>query len=163
MLNDEQRKMVESSVWVVNTALKKQGLEKNKDLKQDALLYMCKCAERFDKTQGVKWTTYAYKNVYLYIKRKNAKDTWRTNFIIGDDIFEMKDFFVDRFEEEMFDSPQLQLEEFMKHCSSQEQEIIQKKVQGYTSLEIAIQTNATKSQIDNQIRNIQQKGQEIVL
>lgn len=39
------------------------------DLKQEAALWLCKCAQRFDPARGVKWSTYAYRSVYLRIKR----------------------------------------------------------------------------------------------
>lgn len=68
-MTDEQRKLVTDSLWVVNTALKEQGVGKDKDLKQDALLWLCQCAQRFDASRGVKWTTYAYSSVFLRIKR----------------------------------------------------------------------------------------------
>lgn len=73
MLSKEQQDIIENSIWVVNTALKKQGLQSDEDLRQSALLYMCKCIERFDPTMNIKWTTFAYKNVYLFIKRTHGK------------------------------------------------------------------------------------------
>ena len=43
-----QQKEIEDSVWVVNTALKRQGLSCNEDLRQSAILYMCECLLRYD-------------------------------------------------------------------------------------------------------------------
>ena len=72
-----QQKEIEDSEWVVNTALKRQGLSCNEDLRQSAILYMCECLLRYDPTKGIKWTTFAYKNVYLFIKRTYKKENKR--------------------------------------------------------------------------------------
>lgn len=163
MLNSEQREMVESSVWVVNTALKRQGLERDKDLKQDALLYMCQCAERFDKTQGVKWTTYAYKNVYLFIKRTHAKEAKRLHATVNIGVYDLNEDAIAQFNENLYDNPTYKLESFIKTCNDQQKEILLKKLEGYTCPEIAVQINATHTQVTNRIRDIQQKARELEL
>ena len=68
-LTDEQRKRVEQSAWIVNSVLKEQQLSYDEDLRQEGLLWLCKCAQRFDPTRGVKWSTYAYGSVFLRVKR----------------------------------------------------------------------------------------------
>lgn len=161
MLNSEQQQMVESSIWVVNTALKKQGLEKDKDLKQDALLYMCQCAERFDKTQGVKWTTYAYKNVYLFIKRNHAKEMKRKSALIDQDLFDMNENLLQQFEEDLFNNPCQRLKAFMSKCSPQQQTILTKGLEGYTIPEIALQINISNTQVANRLRGVKQKAREM--
>ena len=40
MLTKEQQNIIENSIWVVNTALKKQGLQKDSDLRQNEILYL---------------------------------------------------------------------------------------------------------------------------
>lgn len=69
MLTPAQQKIIEDSLWVVNAVLKRLGLQEDEDLRQDACLYLCKCLERFNPDKNVKWTTYAYKNIYLYTIR----------------------------------------------------------------------------------------------
>src|SRR5574344_1642765 len=86
MLTAEQQNIIENSIWVVNTALKRQGLTYNKDLRQSAIVYMCECLTRFDPSRNIKWTTYAYKNVYLFIKRTHKKECLKCNMEIGDDV-----------------------------------------------------------------------------
>lgn len=158
MLNEEQKKLVESSIWVVNTALKKQGYEKDKDLKQEALLYMCKCAERFDEKKGVKWTTYAFKNVYLFIKRTKAKEQRDNKFIANDDLFSLNECdIVDYTNEEMYNNTQYKIEKLMSVCSKQEKEILKRKMCGYSHLEIAQQMNCSSSKINMSIRAIQER------
>ena len=168
MLNDEQRQMVESSIWVVNTALKKQGLEKNKDLKQDALLYMCQCAERFDASKGVKWTTYAYKNIYLFIKRTHAHEMKKSAPIIDFDLFDVSDGLLDLNEdlldeinkEPMYNNPKYKLENVMQNCSPQERVVLKQRLKGYTQPEIAEQMGCNLSKINLYMKNIQQRERD---
>ena len=74
-LTNEQQKQIENSLWVVNTVLKKQGIDYNEDMRQSAIMYMCECLLRYDPDKGVKWTTYAYKNfiVVIYASEDNRK------------------------------------------------------------------------------------------
>ena len=69
MLTAEQQKTIQDSAWVIDTVLGKLGLQKNEDIRQSLFLYMCKCIERYDSSRGTKWTTYAYKTLYLYALR----------------------------------------------------------------------------------------------
>lgn len=75
-LNDEQRRAIEDSQWIVNDVLKHYGKSYDNDLRQSALLYMCKCVMRYEPQKG-KWETYAYANtgyfVWKQIKRQNAE------------------------------------------------------------------------------------------
>lgn len=161
MLNDSQRQMVESSIWVVNTALKKQGLEGDKDLKQEALLCMCQCAERFDVSKGVKWTTYAYRNVYLCIKRVHAKEKKKTTPLLNQDLFDMS--------EQLFEDEKMSQEEnnsykmrrVMTICTPTEKQFLMAKLKDCTNLEIAHQMNCSKSKIDITMKNIKEKVKSI--
>lgn len=72
MLNNEQKNIIMESLWIVNDVLKAKNLQRNNDLRQEAILYLCKCIQRFDPSRGVKWTTYAYRNVFLYVCRTYA-------------------------------------------------------------------------------------------
>ena len=77
MLDKEQQNLIEKSMWVVDVALAKQNMQDDEDMRQEALLYLCKCLERFDKSKGVKWTTYAFKSVYLFLKKRKLSDNAR--------------------------------------------------------------------------------------
>jgi len=163
MLNDEQRKMVEESIWVVNTALKKQGLECDKDLKQDALLCMCQCAERFDASKGIKWTTYAYKNVYLYIKRTHAKQNKKSAPLIKQDLFDMGDNIDGIQGVNIYDDPKYRLDGFMGVCSKNEKALLKAKLRGYTLPEIAKQLNCSAEKVNITVKSIKEKAREIIL
>ena len=73
MLSAEQQKIIEESLWVVNDVLKDLGLQGNEDLRQEANLYLCRCLERFNPSYNTKWTTYAYKNILMFVKLLNRR------------------------------------------------------------------------------------------
>lgn len=72
-LTQEQKDMIMSAMWVVNTILKKYELSTDDDMRQNAILYLCKCARRFDTSKEVQWTTYAYRNLYFFVRRTYAR------------------------------------------------------------------------------------------
>lgn len=163
MLNDEQRQMVENSIWVVNTALKKQGLEYDKDLKQDALLCMCQCAERFDASKGIKWTTYAYKNVYLYIKRTHAKQTQKSAPLVKQDLFDLGDRIESIQGDDIYDKPIYKLQGFMAVCDKDEKALLKAKLYGATHREVAKSLGCSAEKINITIKNIKDKAQGMTL
>ena len=67
-LTGEQQRIIEDSLWIVG-AVGKRLRVKDEDVKSEAVLYLIRCLDRFDPSKGVKWETYAYKNVYLYMSR----------------------------------------------------------------------------------------------
>lgn len=150
-----QQKEIEDSVWVVNTALKRQGLSSNEDLRQSAILYMCECLLRYDPTKGIKWTTFAYKNVYLFIKRTYKKENKRTQYecdcdddlmLIGVPIEQKQDTFV--------------VKDIMALCTPTEQKILMLKLQGYKHEEIGLKLHCSISKINNYMQSIRAKTRE---
>lgn len=150
-----QQKEIEESVWVVNTALKRQGLSCNEDLRQSAILYMCECLLRYDPTKGIKWTTFAYKNVYLFIKRTYKKENKRTQYecdcdddlmLIGVPIEQKQDALV--------------VKDIMALCTPTEQKILMLKLQGYKHEEIGLKLHCSISKINNYMQSIRAKTRE---
>ena len=148
-----QQKEIEDSEWGVNTALKRQGLSCNEDLRQSAILYMCECLLRYDPTKGIKWTTFAYKNVYLYIKRTYKKEHKRTQYecdddlmLIGEPIEPKQDVFI--------------VEDIMALCTPNEKKILMLKLQGYKHGEISIKLHCSISKINNYMQSIRAKTRE---
>lgn len=80
-LSDEQRTLVESHIWVVYAVMKKHRIADN-DLCSDALLYLCTVALRFDPERGVKFSTYAYTNTELYVKRRLKEEKKKQERVI---------------------------------------------------------------------------------
>lgn len=155
-MTDEQRKRVADSLWVVNTALKEQGLGRDKDLKQDALLWLCKCAQRFDATRGVKWTTYAYLSVYLRIKRLNdnarrkeaLERQYEANAPTSDN------------EDEHF--ARVEYQRIYSKCSEREKTVLDLRYAGYTWNEVSERLNCTHKKAREIWDSIREKAKEIV-
>lgn len=150
-----QKETIEDSIWVVNTALKRQGLENDKDLKQSAILYMCKCLLRFDPSKNVRWTTFAYQNVYLYIKRTHRKETVKNSYIVNENI--------DKYEEIIPDSEQAHNEhhfvaKLLERCNEEEKKIIKYKMQGYTNTQISKMANISITHINTCYKRIKNKA-----
>ena len=164
MLSLEQQKTIENSIWVVNTALKKQGLQADEDLRQSAILYMCKCLERFDPTKKIKWTTYAYKSVFLFIKRTHGKEMKKKSMIVDDDVcnFTRNEPIIQPIEEqyEMSDSS-YRLDRIRAVCSAEEKRVIDLKLQGYKVVEISALMRCSTSKINGCMQSIKEKAREI--
>lgn len=153
MLTAEQQNIIENSIWVVNTALKRQGLTYNKDLRQSAIVYMCECLMRFDPSKNIKWTTYAYKNIYLFIKRTHKKECLKCNMEIGDDVVNI-DTTADPVE---YDENILLVQNIFNLCTPYERKILQLKMEGYKHEEISVILHCSISKINNYMKSIKEK------
>ena len=160
MLSREQQDIIENSIWVVNTALKKQGLQADEDLRQSAILYMCKCLERFDPNKNIKWTTYAYKNVYLFIKRNHLKEFRANSHIIPDDIFNLVEPI---HEEDCFaiDGSSPTILAIKEQCTEEECQVLDLKLQGYKGAEISQIMRCSTSKVTCCMQSIKEKAKEI--
>lgn len=157
MLTAEQQNIIENSIWVVNTALKRQCLSHNEDLRQSAIFYMCKCLTRFDPSKNIKWTTFAYKNVYFFIKRTHKKEYLKCNMDIGDDVVNI-DTIVDPVED---DENILLVQNIFNLCTPYERKILQLKMEGYKHGEISVILHCSISKINNYMKSIKEKTKEI--
>lgn len=159
MLSLEQQEIIENSLWVVNTALKRQGLQADEDLRQSAILYMCKCLERFDPSKDIKWTTYAYKSVFLFIRRTHGKEMKKRSIFIDDDIFNIVEpvsFPLD--EPIMFNEIKHIIDSIKAVCSPEESQIIELKRQGYKVVEISSIMKCSTSKINGCMQSIKEKA-----
>lgn len=155
MLTDAQRKTIENSLWVVNTALKNQGLSGDEDLRQSAILYMCMCIERFDESRNIKWTTYAYKNVYYFIKRQHKKEIVKSfNETALDLAMPLKGA-------EMPDFDTTIIDQLKVRCSAIERQIIELNLQGYGQKEMIQTIKCTYPVLHQHIEDIKSKARQI--
>lgn len=164
MLSLEQQNIIENSIWVVNTALKRQGLQADEDLRQSAILYLCKCIERFDPTKKIKWTTYAYKNIFLYIKRTHGKENKKSSMFVDDDIMDLQEpqnLPID--DRELFNDSKYMVEQIKAVCSPEERQIIEFKLQGYKVIEIGALMGCSASKVNGCMQSIREKAKEIQL
>lgn len=164
MLSREQQDIIENSIWVVNTALKKQGLQKNKDLKQDAILYMCQCIERFDPNKNIKWTTFAYKNVYLFIKRTHNKEKKKTSALISEDIHSVvKALELPLEVPETVSESKCAIDNIKAVCNPEECRVIELKLKGYKVCEISELMGCSQSKVSALMQSVKEKAKEIYL
>lgn len=154
MLTPEQQNTIENSIWVVNTALKRQGLQHNTDLKQSAILYMCECLLRFEPEKNIKWTTFAYKNVYLFIKRENLKELKFQKPIANDDISKYEEIIEDK--ERDCNAPIL-YERVLGLCTAKEKQILELKREGYSHREIGCIIHCSLATVQTNVRKIREK------
>lgn len=160
MLTKQQQDIIENSIWVVNTALKKQGLQADEDLRQSAILYMCKCLERFDPTKNIKWTTFAYKNIYLFIKRTHAKQLKKDSYIVdGDVLYLMNQISDNNFNKRSDFKHQIDL--IKANCTIDECNLIDLKLKGYKITEIAQIMKCSTSKTINCMHTIKEKTMEM--
>lgn len=143
---------------MVNTALKRQGLQGNEDLRQSAILYMCECLKRFDPALNIQWTTFAYKNIFFYIKRKNSKEKQKQARIISEDIFDLK---FDIVRAEINKDAKYIVEDIKSVLTPIERQIIDLKLQGYSAFEIGEKLRYSTSRINCFIRQIKEKAKEL--
>lgn len=155
MLSRNQQEIIENSLWVVNTALKRQGFQADEDLRQSAILYMCKCLERFDPDKNIKWSTYAYKNVYLFIMRNHAKQQLKQSSILNEDVSACK---------LPIESPlnnnesKYVLNSLKKVCTPEERLVIELKLQGYTVVEISSIIGCNIYRVNTLVQSIKNKA-----
>ena len=123
MMTKEQQQMVLDSSWVVNTALQRLGVKHDEDLIQEGNFYLCKCSQNFNKEKNVLWSTYAYKSVYLYLKRviKKRNETLNKTSCI----------------EKALEIPIFDEYEYINTNNDIDNEILRLKVEGYTIKEIS--------------------------
>lgn len=161
MLSKEQQNTIENSIWVVNTALKRQGLQNDEDLRQSAILYMCKCLERYDPTKGIKWTTYAYKNIFLYIKKKYSEECKVALAIVDEDIFSLEATSLP-IDEDMAYNDKYVLQKMKLVCTSEECKVLELKKQGYRGAELCGLMGCSRNKISGYIKSIRAKARQIL-
>lgn len=164
MLSEEQKQMVEDSLWVVNAVLKKQGLQRNEDIRQDAILYMCQCVQRYVPSKNIKWTTYAYKNIELFVKRFSKKQKQKE--IPKESFGEEKvisAIVTRQYNDYAISESRCSINEINTVCSDVERQIINLKVKGYTEKEIAKNLNINPTAIRVHMKHVIRKSREVFL
>jgi RNA polymerase sigma factor (sigma-70 family) len=158
MLTPEQQKTIEESQWIVNLALKKQGLSRDQDLRQNAMLYLCRCIEHYDPSLDIKWSTYAFKSVYFYIKRTHAKQMKRQELLLDPE--EIENLGQERNETECFEET-MKVREIRAVCTPKERDVLDLKLKGYKHGEMSEILNRSCITVGVHWRNIKQKAREL--
>jgi RNA polymerase sigma factor (sigma-70 family) len=164
VLSKNEQEIVTKSLWVVNTAFKKLGLpiKENEDLRQDAILYMCKCVQRYDKLKDTKIETYLFKNIYLYIKRQYYKEKRKQIMIKDIDIASLSTSLKEppQATKDQNESKYL-IKQIKAILTPFESLIIDYKLKGYTCPEISKLTKKSVHIINNHVKKIKSKAREL--
>jgi hypothetical protein len=125
---------------------------------------MCKCLERFDPSKDIKWTTYAYKSVFLFIRRTHGKEMKKRSMFIDDDIFNLVEPVSSPLDEPiMFNENKHIIDSIKAVCSPEESQIIELKRQGYKVVEISSIMKCSTSKINGCMQSIKEKAREMEL
>ena len=164
MLSVEQQNIIENSLWAVNTALKNQGLAlspKTEDLRQSAILYMCKAIQHFDPSKNVKWETFAYKNVYLYIKRKHFKESRKAMREMSyEEGYHVQPLALLSDETENFNDGKGLVDQVFDVCSKAERQYLNLKLEGYKRTEIGERMGVSQGFVRKCHENVIRKARE---
>ena len=160
MLSIEQQKTIQESIWIVNTVLKAQKLSHDEDLRQSAILYMCKVIDRFDPSKGVKWETYAYKTMYLFVKRKHLKDIRKKFWEIDNEKATIIADYMCIEEPELCDDSKYMVERIKSLCTPKERQYLDLRLQGYKIAEIKQLMNVSQRQVGVFHQKIVNKARE---
>ena len=158
MLTQDQQDKIINSEWVINSVLNKLGCLGNEDLKQSAWMYMCQCIQRFDSTKDVKWTTFAYKNILLYIKRMRSEQRKKDNMIIDEDAYDLVETY--DIEENVSHETMQKLRNLYEVCNDDERRYMDLKVAGYKNHEVRVIAGWGKRKLYKNIKRIKEKAQE---
>lgn len=154
MLSAEQQQIIQDSVKIVNTVLKRMGIKRNEDLRQEAILHLCKRIDNFDPKRNTKWSTYAYKITETHLKtilgRQSEKDRHFTN--LSSCVDNPDDFVVAK------GVPlETALYRILETCTDEEKEIVRLRVKGYKIREIGEMYGQHRHYISKKLRNIKEK------
>ena len=152
MLSAEQQKTIEESLWVVNDVLKNLGLQGDEDLRQEANLYLCRCLERFNPSYNTKWTTYAYKNIFMFVKLCNRRQAPKQAQCI--------DFtsYADNMDDIVIARPQGVLDmAILKKCTPEEKDILRLRYLGYKVQEIGKMYGCSRQYVSQKLKEIRRK------
>ena len=74
MTLEERNKKVEENLPLVTFSLNKLGVAFDEDYFQQGVLELIRCVDRFDEKKGIKFSTYAVKNIKLFLKEYIVRD-----------------------------------------------------------------------------------------
>ena len=74
MSPSERNKMIEDNLALVTFSLKKLGVDYNEDYFQQGVLELIRCVDNYDEKKKYKFSTYAVKNITLFLKEYIVRD-----------------------------------------------------------------------------------------
>ena len=149
----EQQQTILDTLWIGDNALRRQKRAYDEDLRQVAIIYLCKCLLRYNADLGVKWNTYAYKSVDLYIRREIEKEKKMRNreiisareYVIGERINKERALYL----------------EIKENCTPRTQKVLELKLQGYNDREVRDIVHCANKKLCEMKREIKEIAREI--
>lgn len=149
----EKNDLIVSSLWVVNAVFEKLSIN-DEDLKSNATLYLYKLADRYDSSKGVKFSTYAYNSLYLYVRTRWAKQKHKdSNVIVSTTLLEIEP--AKSYEDSV--GNECMVEQIKSLCSERELKICELFLQGYKVVEIAKIVGIATPTAHHNIRELKEK------
>lgn len=156
-LTTEQQELVENGLWVVNAVLKRLNQRGNEDLRQEAMLYLCELATKWNVAKGRKWTSYAYQRVYFFAlhgaqKGNTIRQREELRSVLPDSIAPSLDDDA-RYAVEI-------VEELYKRLNEVQREVLYLRVQGCTHKDISAKLGISYkrvTQIETEIKHAAEK------
>lgn len=155
-LTAEQQGLIEKSQWIVNDVLKYYGVGYDNDLRQAAMLYMCKCLERYEPERG-KWETYAYTNVKYYVVkciRREKADRART-VAQDEDTSELPSTEADATERRA--DARLRVKRILECCDAEERGVVIRLLAGHSKSRVARRIGKSPQTVSGIIRSVREK------
>ena len=152
ILREEQRNEIEKSLWVVNAVLKKHGLQADDDMRSFAYYELCRCITRFDPSRAVKWTTFAYRSLFLAVTRERERiRIEQSHFVNTENIYYIKE----QDEQEMIDD--IMFCDALKVLTEHEKKIVEMLCLRRTYKEIADALKQSEKQTRDEIKIVKEK------
>lgn len=155
-LTAEQQGLIEKSQWIVNDVLKYYGVGYDNDLRQAAMLYMCKCLERYEPERG-KWETYAYTNVkYYVVKYMRRQKAERARTVAQDeDTSELPSTEADATERRA--DARLRVKRMLECCDAEERGVVIRLLAGHSKSRVARRIGKSPQTVSGIIRSVREK------
>ena len=158
-MTPEKENMILECGWVVNTVLNNLNM-RSEDYSQIAMLYLCGLVDKYDATKNVKWTTYAYNNLTLYLKHYRKVERKKdqvydiiTNFDTAANSIpqELDIFFIDN----------ENISKLLIKLTPMEKRLLQMRLEGYKMREMAECLGYSMGYINKQIDSIKKKARKL--
>lgn len=149
-MNAEHTALVENNIGIVGACMKRLKI-RDEDLFQDACLQLCRCAEKFSPALNVKFSTYAFRCVYLFLLRQIlAKHEYERKF---------SPVPIEQLNLQTDDTTALfcDVKGLLQCLSEKEQELVMLRIKGMTYREIAMKIGKSRAYVGNYFKDIQYK------
>lgn len=156
MLNDTQRQLVLDNLELVYSIAKKKKLLFDEDAVQYGFVGLCKAAENYDNSRGIKFSTYACSYITKWLDGLYSDIKYRKS------IKEGKIKITDEAEQYVTDVAHISDEKILlsvifSNVDDESKQIMRMIYEGYSNKEIYFKLNITSNRYYKKIKNIKEK------